>query len=436
MPLPTRKLLILLMLPALVFLVWRSPTDVLVGLVCDATILLVALIDLFISPRPAALEITRSIGSFMSLDAWNEVGWDVRNTSPRPLAFSLTDDTPTGMIIEPLMMTGRVLPGGRASLRYEARPRARGRYEFGDIHVRCTTQLGLLVRQRRIALTTAVKVYPNVQNLSRYDLALRQHRMQALGLRRALDRGKGYMFESLRDYLSGDDLRDVAWKATARRRRLTVREYGAERSQSILVMLDCGRLMTTQADGISRLDYAINATILLTYAAIKEGDSVGLLGFSDEIQTYMPPTRGHGAIRRVNDALYQLEARVREPDYDRACRFLGLRHRKRSLIIIFTDVVDHVASASLLAHLRRFTRSHRALCVTLQNRELERQVAMSPTSSDECYVKAVAIETREARRLALERMRKDGVDVLDTDPRELTPAVLSRYLSLKRSGSF
>ena len=436
MILPTRKLLVLLLLPALVFLVWRDTGGLLLGLALDAAIALLVLLDLLLSPQLGTLEIERVLPAFLSLDAWNAAGWDVRNGSGRPLAVALTDDVPEGLAVEPRVVRGLLLPRGRASLRYEARPRARGHYEFGDIHVRCATQLGLLIRQKRIGMRTPVKVYPNVQNLRRYEMALQRHRVQALGLRRAAQRGKGYLFESLRDYLPGDEMRDVAWKATARRGKLIVREYGAERSQNILVMLDCGRLMTTQADGVSRLDYAINATILLTYAAMKEGDSLGLLGFSDQIETYVPPTRGQGALRRVNEALYRLEARLRESDYDRACRFLALRHRKRSLIVIFTDVIDRVASGTLLAHVGRFARRHRPLCVTLQSRELERQVAAVPSTPDDCYVKAVAIQTREGRRLALERMRADGVDVLDVDPHELTPAVLSRYLALKRSGRF
>ncbi|MGD8453823.1 MAG: DUF58 domain-containing protein [Phycisphaerae bacterium] len=436
MILPTRKLLLLLALPAAILLVARGPGGLAIGLALDVTFVLLALLDWFWSPRLASLEIERAIPPFLSLDAWNEAGWDVRNGSGRTLSVALTDDVPDGMAVEPPLMAARLPAHTRATLRYRARPHARGLYEFGDIHVRCATVLGLLVRQQRIHLRTPVKVYPNVQNLRHYEMALQRHRMQALGLRRATERGQGHQFESLREYLPGDDVRDIAWKATARRSRLIVREFGAERSQNIVVMLDCGRLMTTQADGISRLDYAINATIMLTYAAMKEGDSLGLLGFSDEIEAYVPPTRGGGALRRMNEALYRLEARVRESNYDRACRFLALRHRKRSLIVLLTDVIDPVASATLLAHMGRFVRHHRPLCVTLQNRELERQVAAAPSTVDDCYVKAVAIQTRDERRLALERMRKSGVDVLDVDPRDLTPAVLSRYLALKRSGRF
>lgn len=434
MVLPNRRLIVLLLAPAAILLLWQDAGGLLLALALDAALLLLALLDLLVSPRLAQVEVERALPTFLSLNAWNQIGWDVRNASGQTIVVTVTEDVPIGIDVETRVVQARLLPRARGRLSYAARPRARGLYEFGDVHVRCPTQLGLLIRQRRVRLRSPVKVYPNVQNMRRYELTLQRHRMQALGLRRATERGHGYQFESLREYLPGDDMRDIAWKATARRQRLIVREYGAERSQNIVVMLDCGRLMTTQADGISRLDHAINATLLLTYAAIKEGDSLGLVGFSDQIETYVPPTRGQGSVRRINEALYRLEPRVRESNYDRACRFLALRHRRRSLIIIFTDVVDRVASAALLAHMGRFVRHHRPLCVTLRNRELERQAASKPEAAEDCYVKAVAVQTREERRLALERMRKDGVDVLDVDPKELTPAVLSRYLALKRAG--
>lgn len=434
MILPARRLLLLLLIPVPILLIWRSGGGVALALAVDVAIMFVALLDWRLSPGPDRLEVERQVPLFLSLDADNSVGWDIRNASHRPLSLSITDDLPPQLSARPRTVRATLKPRGRIAARYTLRPRSRGQFTLGDIHTRCASQLGLLLLQRRIRLQTAVKVYPNVQNLREYDAALQQHRAHLFGLRRTVARGQGRQFECLRDYLPGDEVRDIAWKATARRSRLIVREYSAERSQNILVMLDCGRLMSTQADGVSRLDYAINATLLLTYAAMRQGDELGLLAFSDEVESYMPPTRGQDALQRMNEALYQLEVRIRESNYDRACRFLALRHRKRSLIVIFTDVIDGTASQALMSHMARFTRHHRPLCVTLRNRELERQAADLPDTAAECYVKAAAIQARQAREVALTQMRRDGVDVLDVDPQSLTPAVLSHYLALKRTG--
>ena len=239
------------------------------------------------------------------------------------------------------------------------------------------------------------------------------------------------MFESLRDYVPGDDLADVAWKATARHSRLISRNYETERSQNVLVVLDCGRLMVPQVDQLSRLDCAINATLLLSYVAMKQGDHIGLVAFSDRIEAYVPPVKGRAALARMNEALYRLEARLRESDYEQVCKFLALRHRKRSLIVILTDVIDKEASSTLLAHMARFARYHLPLCVTLRNLEVERLAAAEPRNAADCFTKTVALKMLARRAEALARMRHSGVDVLDVDPRQLTPQLLHRYLLLK-----
>lgn len=434
--LPTRRLLLLLLLPAVVLLLFRGSGGLALGLALDVVIALVALVDFLISPRGGEFDVVRVAPASLSLNADNAIGWDVHNSSERSLHFVLTDDVPESMQRSRVQVDGWLRPRSRAELRYQVRPTRRGQHRLGDVHLRLATALGLGELQYRLPAEHAVKVYPNVHNLRHYELALQRHRLQELGMVRTAERGKGAQFDGLREYIAGDDIGDIAWKATARRSRLIVREYGVERSQNILIMLDCGRLMTTQADRVSRLDHAINATLLLTYAAMKQGDSIGLIGFSDEIEAYVPPTRGAGALRRMNEALYRLEARLREPNYDRACRFLALRQRKRSLIIVLTDVIDKAASAALLAHTARFARRHKALCVTLRNLEVERLARQAPATPEECYVNAVALQSLERRQAALERMRHSGVDVLDVDPRGLTPAVLSRYLQLKRTGKF
>ena len=249
-------------------------------------------------------------------------------------------------------------------------------------------------------------------------------------------RGRGSMFESLRDYVPGDDPVDVAWKATARHDRLITRNYESERSQNVLVMLDCGRLMVPQVDRLSRLDYGINATLLLSYVAMKQGDYIGLLAFSDQLETYIPPVKGRAALGRMNEALYRLEPRLRESNYEQICKFLSLRHRKRSLIVILTDVIDKEASSVLLAYMARFARYHLPLCVTMRNLEVERLAAAEPREPADCFTKSVALQLLSRRTEALVRMRQSGVDVLDADPRQLTPQLLHRYILLKRRKQF
>ena len=192
------------------------------------------------------------------------------------------------------------------------------------------------------------------------------------------------MFESLRDYVPGDDPADVAWKATARHGRLMTRNFETERSQNMLIVLDCGRLMLPQVDQLSRLDHAINASLLLSYVAMKQGDYIGLVAFSDRIESYVPPVKGRAALARMNEALYRLEARAARARLRPVCKFLALRHRKRSLIVILTDVIDKDASSMLLAYTARFARYHLPLCVTLRNLQVEGMAAAEPQSVADC----------------------------------------------------
>jgi len=436
MILPTRKLLYFLIAPIAVLLVLRSPVTVMLTAAYDIGLLLLALVDLLISPRPRQFALERQMPQHLSLGTMNRIGWEIRNLSRFTVSFDVTEDVPEGMDRELPSVSGEILAQSRAELRYGVRPTRRGLYEFGDMHLRYRTVLGLLTRQCCIRATTSVKVYPNVASLARYELAVHRHRLTEFGVTAARQRGKGMMFESLREYVPGDDIGDIAWKATARRGRPIIRNYETDRSQNVLLVIDCGRLMTTQVENVSRLDYAINASILLTYVAMKQGDYIGMVAFSDRIESYVPPLKGQGALGRMNEALYRLEPRLKEPNYEEACRFLALRHRKRSLVVIITDVIDKDASSMLLAYTARFARHHLPLCVTMRNLEVEGLAGLRPANTTDCFTKTVALEMLARRNEAIGRMRQFGVDVLDVDPRQLTPKLLNHYLMLKRRQKF
>ncbi len=436
MILPSRKFLYFLIVPVALLLVLRGRTTVVLTAAFDAGLVLLALVDILLSPRPRQISIERQVPRHLSLGTFNKIGWEIHNASGFTVSFEVTEDVPDEMERDVPSVSGNIVAQARAELRYGVRPTRRGFFEFGDIHLRYRTLLGLVIRQRRFRATSPVKVYPNVASLARYELAVHRHRLSEFGLTAARQRGKGLLFESLRDYVPGDDLADIAWKATARRGRLITRNFETDRSQNVLLVIDCGRLMTTQVDNLSRLDYAINAALLLTYVAMKQGDYIGLVAFSDRIESYVPPLKGHGALGRMNEALYRLEPRLKEPNYEAACKFLALRHRKRSLVVIITDVIDKDASSMLLAYTARFARHHLPLCVTLRNLEVEGLSALRPVTTTDCFTKSVAIEMLTRRNEALACMRQFGADVLDVDPRGLTPKLLNRYLVLKRRQRF
>jgi uncharacterized protein (DUF58 family) len=250
-------------------------------------------------------------------------------------------------------------------------------------------------------------------------------------------RGGGTAFAGLREYAVGDDPRRIDWKATARRDALITREFTAEQGQTVMIAVDAGRLMTQLVDGdVARFEYALSSALVLADVAAESGDQVGLIVFDDEVRAYVPPAKGAVALQRLRDALVPVQATMTEPDYAAAFRTLATRHRRRSLLVIFTDVIDARASQSLIAHTTRGAARHLPLVVALRNDALVAAARVRESAGARAlYESAAAEELLGAREDALGRMRQAGVSVVDVSPRAMTAAVVNRYLELKARGA-
>jgi len=246
--------------------------------------------------------------------------------------------------------------------------------------------------------------------------------------------GEGRLFESLREWVPGDDLRRIDWKATAKRRKVITRQYEAERRQQVLLVLDTGRLLTAEIAGVSRLDYVVQAALELAYVAAQHDDNVGVMAFADGVQHFVAPQRGRLGLKRVLDVLAVVEATLIEPDYPGAFRYLAARNRKRALTVLFTDVIDRFASDALVANVASLRPRHLPLAVTLRNPEVDAVAVLRPNTTRDAFRKAAAEELLRAREEALGRMRRVGVLVLDVPPERAASAVVAKYLELKRRG--
>jgi uncharacterized protein (DUF58 family) len=314
--------------------------------------------------------------------------------------------------------------------------RLRGEYQLGRVVLRITGPLGLMARTINFPMDDRVTIIPSIANLHRYQLLALQFRLRELGARTLRRRGVGTNFTGLRDYVPGDDPRHIDWKATARRLRPITREFSIEQGQTVMLVIDAGRLMTQLAGALPRFEYALSSALILANVAVQSGDSVGLLLFDDEIRAYVPPGRGPAAIRAIRDALIPAQATVTEPDYAAAFRTLATRHRRRSLLVIFTDVIDDRSSRSLIAHTARGARTHLPLVVALRNEAVvAAALPATHTTTDSLYESVAAEELLSARDEALERMRRAGVSVVDVKPEAMTAAVVNRYLELKGRGA-
>jgi uncharacterized protein (DUF58 family) len=432
-PLPRPRLLALVLVAALpLALATIAPVFVtLAALVLLAAIVL-AVVDFRATPSPSSVPIERVSQPQLSIGVGNRVTVRLTNPFALPLRATVRDTVPPSFDVDRRTSEVVVAPGLVAETTYAARPRHRGSFRFGDVHIRLRGPLDLLQRQGRVPADAPANVYPDLQEIRRYEVSLRRGLAYDAGQRRARIPGAGSLFERLREYQPDDDPRSISWTATARRGRPMSVEYETERQQRVLILLDAGRMMSSTLGRLTKLDHAVNTALMLSYVAIAKGDEVGLLGFADAVRAYDPPRRGHRQFLRLTESLRRLEVTTTEPDYRAAFEFLRSKTARRAFAIVFTDLVDEEASRGLVAAVTQLAGNNLVLCCVLQDPLLAEAAARDPSSSGELYERVVASEVLDARRRALAVLRRHGVHSIDVPAERLSVATIQRYLELKK----
>ncbi|HLN62223.1 MAG TPA: DUF58 domain-containing protein, partial [Symbiobacteriaceae bacterium] len=266
-----------------------------------------------------------------------------------------------------------------------------------------------------------------------WEIAIRQGR-HLEGLKRARVRGAGTEFESLREYQPGDQYRSINWPASARSGELVTTLYQTDRSQPVMLLIDAGRLMIPQVKGLAKLDHSLNAALLLATVAAERGDHCGLMLFGGEVKAFMPPRKGRGQVLGMVEAVYDVAPEQVEPDYGRMIAWLRAKHKKRSLVVLFTDMVDPDISRGLIDHLAALATHHVVLLVCLTDPALLHLSGQSPQDSRGVYQKAAALEVLAQRAETKARLQSKGVLVIDVPPEEFSTAVVNQYLTIKEQG--
>jgi uncharacterized protein (DUF58 family) len=424
---------------------------------------ILAIIDSLFVPRRLELHWTRRHDTKLSLGAWNPVSLVLHNRSQVRTVLQVRDGVPVALVPHDEWGEGVCEASSTWELAYHVFPTRRGDYCFGPISARYRGPLGLAWRQRSVRATDEVKVYPNLLAIRSYESSARHGRLEELGLRSSRRWGAGTEFERLRDYNPDDEFRRINWKATARRHKLIAAEYQTERSQTLMLLLDAGRLMATRvplpvevgpslatpADGketrvlpaisrpypLTRLDYAINAALLLAFVSQQRGDRVGLLAFSDRVQRAVPPRPGRRQFLVLTEALYNLEAESTEANFAEVANHLAAHNPRRSLLVLFTDIADRDAALVLVSHLGRLARRHLPLVVTLRDPGVESLASAPLQDAESAYLRAVARTVLDEREETLGRLRQAGVLTLDASADRVSPSLINRYIEIKqRSG--
>jgi len=431
------KLFYLLMALGLILLSlsWGRPWLRWAALAYDIALLALAVIDARRSGLPKGVRLTREFNGRFAVGAETEVHVNVQNAQPHAVSLIIKDEYPPQMKLSGLREAHLRIEGQTsAALVYGLTPPRRGRFEFGRTAVRFLSRLNLVWCETQVGEATAVKVYPNMRRAREAELKALGARSLVASHRKTSWRGEGREFESLRDYVRGDELRHISWSATARRGKLTTRQYQVERDQTILIAIDGGRLMTARIEQETKLDSAVHAALALMSAAARAGDNAGLLVFGRKIKTYLPPGRGHEHIDAALEALYSVEPEMLEPSYSRAFEFIAANSKRRSLVILVTDLVDEEGSKELLTSLRLLRPRHLPLVVTIADRDLRAVVSNAPENSRDLFTQSVAEEIMYLRETALRLVESQGGLALDVTAAALAPAILEKYLQVKERG--
>jgi uncharacterized protein (DUF58 family) len=414
---------------------WSRPMLRWVALTYDLALIAFAIFDAMNSKLPARVRIERHFGGRFAVGAETEVRIEIANHTPHDISLIIKDEySPQMRLSGSREARIEVDAQTTATMIYGLTPPKRGRFEFGLIAVRYLSRWRLVWSQTCVGTPEAVKVYPNMRRAREAELRALGARSFVAARRKSQWRGEGREFESLRDYVRGDEMRHISWTATARRGKLVTRQYQMERDQTILIALDAGRLMTARIEGETKLDSAVHAALALMSAAARAGDNAGLLVFGRRIQAYLPPKRGAEHLDAALEALYAVEPEMIEPSYSRAFEFVAANSRRRSLVVVLTDLVDEEGSRELLTSLKLLRPRHLPLVVTIADRDLKAVVRESPENEGEMFTQSVAEEIMHLREAALRLVESQGGLALDVTAAVLAPKLLETYLRVKERG--
>lgn len=401
--------------------------------VYDILLVVAAYVTGRMTPDGSGLRLTRRHDKVLSVRANNRVELTIENDGDQAISGLLRDEAPPYFVAVGQEFRFRLEPGATHVQNYHVTPPVRGSDQFRGTYLRLDCPLGLVYRDAYLATEEPVRVYPNVLALRDFDLLNQESKLREIGMRRARMRGLGTEFESLREYSEGDDYRKIDWKASARRgnEKLMVRQYEQERNQSVILCIDIGRHMLAEVDGVRKLDHVLDSLLMLTQAAARAGDNVGLLVYSDVVRRYIPPRKGRNQVGMIIEAIHDLIAEPTESDSIAAFSYLSSRWNRRSLVINFTDYEDADRAKDLMRSFGPMSRKHYALLVRVVDPMVE-EVLRSPVVTErDMYRYSAGHAVMEDRREAKSIVQAAGVHTLDAEPQDLARALVDYYFMVK-----
>lgn len=364
----------------------------------------------------------------------NKVALQVMNHYAFPVHVEVIDEAPVVFQRRDVYFRETISSNEEQSISYTLRPVSRGIYSFGRIRVFATTVLGLVQRRFTCGEPFEVKVYPSYLMLRQYELMAISNNLQETGIKRIRRVGNNTEFEQIKDYVQGDDYRTINWRATARRHQLMVNVYQDERSQQVYSVIDKGRVMQQAFKGMTLLDYAINASLVLSYVAIRKEDKAGLITFADTFDSFVPASRQSGHMQTMQEALYAQQTVFGETDFSALCAHVNKYVSKRSLMVVYTNFMGVVSLKRQLPFLQQLNRRHRLLVVFFDDMELHDYIRTPEEDTESVFQHVIAEKFVYEKRLIVNTLKQYGILSLLTTPDNLTINLINRYLEMKAQG--
>ena len=403
----------------------------LLALLCAVLVAGLLAADIASGPRRDEITVTREPIDHLALRAPAWLRYAIVNKSRATVHYEIVD-TPLDAVDMPEQPVAGIVGGGMRSIaELRVMPRLRGPATLGPLYVSACTPIGFVTRRWRVHAHADIRIYPDLSAVERYGELARRGRLVDAGFRRLRYHGRGGEFDALREWTPDDEFRSINWKASARRAKLMVEQYDVERSQTVMLALDAGRLMTPRLGEQRKFDYAITAALSVASIAALVDDKVGLLAFAGGILEHIPPRSGSAHSAGMTQRVYDLQPRFEEADYSRAFTYLRRRQPKRSLVIFFTDMFDPVASAATLVNLALLTPRHLAVCVLMNDEAVQQALDAEPRDAMGAYAASVAATLQMERQRAAAILTQRGILVIDVPAKDLTVALINAYVDIK-----
>lgn len=426
-----RLALIAALLAPLVLVFDTRPWWALAGVA--GVVALVWLVDWALAVPPGSIGLARNLPLSITLGRSGTIGWMVRNNSRQAATVSFAESLAPSLGADTRRATLRLGAGRTATVETDAMPSRRGRFELAELVVRTDGPLGFAARQQTRWIPAELKVLPRFPSRAEAELRIRKTRLD-VGLRSARARGGGSEFDQLREFTPDDEFRKIDWAATARVGRTIVRTFRAERNQTVINILDNGRLMAGQVAAVPRVEYAMDAIMAVTTVATRLGDRAGLVVFDKSVRASVAASARQTQLGRITEAMYDIEPELAESDYRGAFTETLLRFSRRTLLIIHTELIEQTVEEFLLPALPLLTRHHVVIVASVRDPQVEEWAAATPTDEAAVHRQAAARSALAERRRAIAELRRSGATVIDAAPGKLAGRLMDQYLEVKATG--